>query len=191
MSRALRVTRGAVATVAATLLAAASHSLAGGAITWLAITATAVLALPLGVALAGRLGSIWRLSFVVLAAQFLFHWSFVGLGTGGALGSGSAGSLHAHLEIAAFAPDTPATADVVMWLGHAVTAVLTIALLHRGEQAFLSLLRLALRALPHELPRATGIAAPTASIPDQPTTTFFDRLITFGSISHRGPPLTA
>ena len=54
MSRASRTARGAFGALAATLLAAASHSLAGGSVTLFALVATSLLALPLCVALAGR-----------------------------------------------------------------------------------------------------------------------------------------
>ncbi|GAB2551034.1 hypothetical protein [Leucobacter ruminantium] len=192
-SRGARTLRGTLGAAAATLIAAASHSLAGGSLTWQALAATAILSLPVCVLLAGRAASLWRLSLAVCTSQFLFHWSFAGLGAPTA--TGSPAPLHAaHLAaLERFAP-TPlasgaAEADAAMWLGHAVAALLTIALLHRGERAGLALLRLIRRALPCAAPRLSPVSrrpAPTAVI--RPIA-LRDRLFSSSAITHRGPPL--
>jgi len=115
------------------VLAAASHALAGGEIAPLGLAATVLVALPMCVALAGRPGSLWRLGFAVVASQFLYHWSFVGVGGVTASGSGS----HAHHDASALALPTldGAGADATMWGAHAIAAALTIVLLARGEAA--------------------------------------------------------
>jgi len=78
-----RLLRGWAAAVVATLLAAGSHTLAGGAapgheagpapVVWIL---TLALAGPLCTALAGRALSWWRLGSAVGSSQLLFHWLY-------------------------------------------------------------------------------------------------------------------
>lgn len=208
MPRALRVARGGAAAAGATLIAALSHSLAGGDMSGLAMVATAIVAWPLCTALAGRVGSLWRLSIAVTAAQFLFHWSFAGLGTstriaGSPLIGGGHHAAHAgHGMIAGdglvsgglangLAPSMGA--DTTMWLLHAVAAILTITLLHRGERAVIALAGLILRALPFPAPRLrvaevrAALRRPVAS----PRRMVGNGLFSPAAITHRGPPLHA
>lgn len=188
--------RGAVGALIATLLAAASHSLAGGVITSASVAATVIFTLPLCVALAGRVGSLWRLSVAVGVAQFVYHWTFAGLGlASGSAAGGPMESPHAaHLAaIQSFTPELAAAgaADASMWIWHGIAAVLTICLLHRGEHAFLALRRALLRALPTErvrepaplarpLPQFLAAVAPLC-----------DRFLLTSAITHRGPPRAA
>lgn len=203
MPRALRVARGGVGAGVASLLAALSHSVAGGDMSWLAIVATTILALPLCTALAGRVGSLWRLSVAVGAAQFLFHWSFAGLGIsasaagssilggGAAMPHGAAHSAH-HLAAASFVPSAFG-ADATMWLLHAVAAVLTIGLLHRGERAALALIGLLRRAVPFDAPTAGATSLRPAPRPMVAATAgrLARRLFSPAAITHRGPPCAA
>lgn len=201
-SRAARTLRGAIGSVAATLFAAVSHSLAGGDMTFLALAATSILALPLCVLLAGRLGSIWRLTLAVGGAQFLYHWVFAGLGSsaGATLGGTAAPApLHAaHLAaLQSFTPAaTPEAAGALMWAGHAIAAALTIALLVRGERAALQLISL-VRGLVGNIARAfrTGDTQPIAPLrrllPISPALTAYARGCDPTTISRRGPPLAA
>lgn len=96
MSRAVRTARGTFGALAATVLAAASHSLAGGTSTLVAVVATAVFALPLCVLLAGRVGSLWRLAAAVVPAQFAFHWMFASLGVVSVQPGGAAEAVSPH-----------------------------------------------------------------------------------------------
>ncbi len=195
LSRAARAWRGAGGALAATLLAAASHGLAGGEISWLAIAATAILALPVCTALAGRIGSLWRLALAVSASQFLYHWLFSWIGAGG---SGTAGAeavsphaahLGAQLPSAELAGlGQAASADAAMWAGHAIAALLTIALLHRGERAFLALVRLVRRALPLRRASAAPLQTRTPRLTSwAPVVSARSRLLS-AVITHRGPP---
>lgn len=197
MSRAQRTARGAAGAVATTVLAGASHALAGGEVTWLALLATSVLALPLCVALAGRVGSLWRLSLGVGVSQFVYHWSFSSLGVSAASGSApattgvAAGPHAAHWSAVAFVPGA-ASADAAgwwMWVMHAVAALVTVALIHRGEQAVLGIFALLRLALPRALPREIRLSWHPAPIH------FFSRagglregLVFLSAITHRGPP---
>lgn len=197
MSRAVRTARGAFGAGAATLIAAASHALAGGAITWFAIVATALVALPLCVALAGRVGSLWRLALAIAAAQFLYHWSFAGIGAASG-GQGGPAPLHAHhlglgaasglgSAVSAAAP----TIDAAMWIGHALAALATIALLHRGERAFLALIHLVRRAILPALRSPVPVPARVPRVRSEAGSPRLDRLCSPAAITHRGPPATA
>lgn len=195
MSREARVVRGSVGALIATLFAAASHAAAGGAVTAVAVVATSLLALPLCVALAGRVGSLWRLAIGVGVSQFVYHWSFAGLGvaSGSPSGGGLAESPHAaHLaQMQAFAPElaVAGAADALMWISHAVSAILTITLMHRGEHAMIALRSLLSRAIPHAF---TRIPAPHFELPvvkqfESPVA-LRDLLRARQVCSNRGPP---
>lgn len=192
MPRALRVARGAIGAGIATLLAAGSHALAGGSITWLAVVATALVAWPVCTAFAGRIGSLWRLTLGVVAAQFLFHWSFSGLGaTSSGAGSGAAvePAHAAHLAAAqAFAPNV--SPDTTMWLMHAAAAVVTITLLHRGEHAFLALIGLLQRALPVTAAIPAPVVPSVSPLVDRSAASRLSEwLFSPSAITHRGPPV--
>lgn len=190
MSRGVRTARGTVAAIAATLIAAISHSAAGGSITPPAVIATAMLALPICVALAGRLGSLTRVSVAVILSQLPYHWTFWGLG----LGDGPAASAqqlgHAAHLAAAFSPDAVASgaATGAMWLSHLGAAVLTIALLHHGEGAAIELLRLIRRALPRAVPAPSAIPHLATIRPRVDTSIPVATCAHLSTISHRGPP---
>ena len=158
MSRWSRVGRGASAAFFATLVAACSHTIAGAdAPDLFAVLVTALFALPLCVALAGRRLSLPRLSAAVLLSQALFHWCFSLLGLSTVAAGGEPLPAHAHhalVPIGGFVPDAAlaAAADpgLLMWLWHGVAAVATIALLRFGERAAHSIANFvwdALRAL--------------------------------------------
>ena len=198
MSRDSRVVRGTLGALIATLFAAASHAAAGGDITVFAVVATSIIALPLCVALAGRVGSLWRLAVGVGVSQFVYHWSFAGLGvaSGAPSGGGIAESPHAaHLrQMQTFAPElaTAGAADALMWISHAISAMLTIALMHRGEQAMIALRSLLTRAIPHAF---TRVPAPRFELP---TVTRFESPVALRDLLHarqvrtnRGPPARA
>jgi hypothetical protein len=151
-----RALRGALAASSATLVALASHLAAGGGMPAPAgIAVPLALSLPVCMAWAGRRPSLPRLSASVLASQLFFHVLFV-LGTPAA--PASSGS-HPHGGHAGHAgtvmPTTTAHtgqltemahADASMWVWHAIAAVTTIVVLHRGELLVLRLRELAAQA---------------------------------------------
>ena len=190
-TRAARTLRGVAGAVIATLFAAVSHSLAGGDMTFLAILATSVLAMPLCVLLAGRIASVWRLLLAVGSAQFLYHWVFAGIGLG-TRAPGEPAPLHAgHLAaIQSFTPTaSPETADAIMWAGHAIAALLTVALLHRGEHALVALLQVLRRSIllivVASIPPLRAATAEPLQFAVRPWHT---RWCNTASITHRGPP---
>lgn len=200
MGRAGRVARGASGALAATVVAAASHTIAGGQITWLAVVATAILALPLCTALAGRVGSLWRLTVAVAVSQFIFHWAFAGLGaaqTAPASVAPDPVSPHAaHLAaLQSFAPTaiSAGAADGIMWAWHACAAALTILLLHRGERAVVALVHAVRTILPAVVPGALQpVAAPrrTAARARTDAPAFVSTRLA-STLSLRGPPAWA
>lgn len=192
MSRGVRTARGAAIAVSASLLAAASHALAGGEVTELSVLATAIFALPLSMALAGRRPSLWRLTLAVSIAQFVYHWCFAGFGLFSERGGLSTPApLHAaHLaQLESFVPDlaTAATAGAAMWLSHAVAAVITIALLYRGEVAYRVLAQLVQRVLPR-VRFAIAVAPRRVVLVPSRRVAAPLQLAQLSPISHRGPP---
>lgn len=202
-SRPVRALRGTAGSLIAALFAAASHALAGGSITWLSVVVTAVLALPLCVLLAGRIASLWRLTVAVGGAQFLYHWIFSGVGasTGGMTDPAAVSPHAAHLGVLqAFTPATSAAgaqAGTAMWLSHALAAAITIALIYRGERAFVALLQIVRRAVPLPSVMAARLTFELANVvlpriaAAAPLTALRDRLLSAAAITHRGPPLHA
>lgn len=195
MSRGERTLRGAAIAGAATVTAAAAHALAGGEVTLLSVLATAILALPLSTALAGRTLGLWRISIAVTLAQFVYHWCFAGLGlvSPGTEAAAPAPLHAAHLaQMQTFVPDLAAAgaADAAMWLGHALGGIITIALMHRGERALRALARLIRRALPLERPASVAVPRP-AQLLAAAGAAVLPRPGFFTVISHRGPPAAA
>ena len=200
----VRLVRGWAAAVAATFIAAFSHVLSGGP-----APETPVLALSLALsglvctALAGRVLSLWRLSTAVLFSQGLFHGLF-SLGSvsmpAGAAGPSSAHAGHAaHAVAAASDAGLPWTGAMVMdhasplmWAGHALAALATIACLRHGEVTAVRLmtaLRLRVVAfLPVFLPLAVESSSPVipADWPVRPLRNLGAPLLI---MRHRGPPL--
>lgn len=194
MSRAARTARGAIFAFVSTVLAAASHALAGGFVTPEAMAVTAIIALPVSVALSGRIASLWRVSLVVGLSQFFYHWTFSGLGIASAASSAATEPLGVHAaHLAALERFVPTAieagaADSTMWLLHAVAAILSIALITCGERAVLALLRTIRRAVPRALVRvsfALPARVPAIHVAPRLVAQRFSR----SARSLRGPPL--
>lgn len=156
-ARQQRVARAAAAATLATFVALLSHSIAGGArpdaggllLVW-------ALALVIATVLIGRRLSLVRLAVVVGLAQVGFHLFFVVCAPG--VSSGRADAVHGHAAHAHMPPqastagvETAASAsaaafsDIWMWTAHLVAALMTVAVLHRGERIVVTLLRQAER----------------------------------------------
>lgn len=196
MSRAARTARGVVGAALSTVLAAASHSLAGGEVSAFAVVVTAIIALPFCVALAGKTASLWRVALAVGASQFLYHWAFAGLGVSANLAGDAGfplGSHAAHLaSLERFVPDVveAGSADTLMWVLHAVAAVLSTALVARGERAVLALGRTLRRALPRPI-RLAAFERPAAPQSPRRAAVLRDQLLDLSSRTLRGPPAVA
>lgn len=119
-----RVGRGAVGAAVATLVAALSHTIAGGTPpSWFGVAVTFVLAASAGSVLAGKTVSWVRLTLSVGLGQGLFHLLFAGMGT-------PTPAMH-HGTFTA-----TASHDHGMVWAHLIAGVLTIAALRYGERAF-------------------------------------------------------
>ena len=159
------------------------------------MVATAILALPLAVALTGRRAAPWRLAVTVGASQFVYHWCFASLGEIGAQAATQPRlSPHAlHLaQLSNFSSTIVAAPqnDLWMWLGHIAAGAVTLALLMRGERALTAVMQLIRRVVLAPLftlaPRTKVAAAPRAAAP----ALHLERAL-IASVSRRGPPLHA
>lgn len=130
-TRQLRLLRAASASAVATLLAAVSHTFAGGAAPHpLLVVSAAVLLLPLAAAVIGARVSKSRMALTVLISQAAFHVVFQLLGapTGSAVELG-----HQHGMLPLGPVSMAALPDLAMIAGHVLAAVATTALLWHGE----------------------------------------------------------
>ncbi|MFJ6680078.1 hypothetical protein ACIQLK_13265 [Microbacterium sp. NPDC091382] len=190
-SRVSRVARGALAASVATWAALLSHVAGGGRVPgWLGIIVPLALSLFVCTALAGRRLSLPRLALAVTGSQLLFHALFV-IGT-----ITPTGAPHQHgMTLMTDAGGTAAAigADPLMWAMHGLAAVLTVALLHRGERTAQRLLTLAAdiarwvrrRILTAVLVLgAMGRPVPTPASADVPVL----RSVTLRVAAGRGPP---
>ncbi|WP_430591898.1 hypothetical protein [Humidisolicoccus flavus] len=165
--RGTQALRGATAAVFATFVALISHVLGGGAVPGvLGLVVPLLIALPICLAVAKK-ASLLRLSVAVGASQFLFHTLFIfGAATPGAIAPTQGHSGHtvtpdmlagsALPEMVAHGAHGP-----LMWLAHAIAAIITTAALHRADALLESLASL-VRFIAHALmPRIVSVRAAT------------------------------
>lgn len=144
VSRVAALVRGWTIATCATMLGAASHGLAGGELphplVWALCTSLSAM---VSVFIAGRgLGRL-PLALAVAASQGIYHLIFSG--HHGAHMSSVSGAGHAHhavvqqVNVVTVAHEP---ASWGMWASHLVAAILTFAVLSRGEQALMRLVRL-------------------------------------------------
>ena len=127
-SRAPRAGRGWLVALVATVVAAVSHTLAGGVPpTAFGFAASLLLAGTACTLLSARRQSLWRLALSVALSQVLFHALFSGMGT-------PTPAAHIHTpSIADLAPVHGHAAD--MWLAHIGAGVVTLVVLRYAESA--------------------------------------------------------
>ncbi|MFU8946803.1 hypothetical protein ACLRGF_08695 [Mycetocola zhadangensis] len=191
-ARRIRVLRGLIAATTATFFAAFSHALSGTEVPGLfALVAASVLAMTVCILLASRSLSPVRLALSVVLSQLGYHLLFAFVPA--ASGTVIPGTGH-HANMVMMVTDAPAhvhaSATPVMWLGHAIAAVVTIAVLLHGERAFLALfdtLRLSVRVF------LTAIRVVPVNRPALPAATWLPVLrspqrVLLSAMRHRGPP---
>lgn len=194
-SRAPRVVRAALAASVATFAALLSHVVAGGAVPGpLGVAVPWLLSLAVCTVLTGRRLSLLRLSIAVPLSQTLFHVLFV-------VGAGSAQPVtpHAHHTLFELMPEATmlAPVDPAMWLGHAVAAILTVALVHRGERTMAALAVVAanltawLRRRVWMPPILTGFPAPARPHPAADAVPLLVPRLGADAVDRRGPPSPA
>ncbi|MCS5717347.1 hypothetical protein N1027_04260 [Herbiconiux sp. CPCC 205763] len=203
-SRGVRVARGLTAAAVAVFVAAFSHAAAGaeapGAV---GVTLAVALSAVVCVVLARRQLSLPALAVSVMTSQFALHLLF-GVGAGSASGiSLGQTTHHGHVAMtvvtdAATGPAHPGHDSGWMWVGHALAALATIALLHRGERTIRALLGLArarfeavwsLVRLAFAEPGWVGSHSRAVGLPV--IDLLRDLGVLLGSRRHRGPPVAA
>ncbi|KFF59700.1 hypothetical protein JF66_09620 [Cryobacterium sp. MLB-32] len=194
-----RFARGWLTAFVAVLVAALSHTAAGGTTPGaisiaLALAFSAMVCIPL----AGKKLSVLKLSASVVISQLLFHALFGLSGTSPATmtatGHHGSGPIVIGAADSAAAVAAQGTHDMSwMWIAHAVAAVLTIVALRRGERTLWSLLDFAWLALV-AIVRTLGIlvtlprqrARVLAALAHRFIAT--DRDILLSPMQRRGPP---
>ena len=186
-SRWARVARGSAAALFATLVAAVSHTAAGGAApSAFGVAASLAISVMVCTMLTGRALSVGRLAVAVGLSQGLFHLLFSGLGTPVVVQHSMAAmdAPASHLQVAPHLHAGP-----TMWAAHAVAAVVTVVAFRFGEQAFwgliqtarLLLARLLVVAIPVLHVVRPVVAAPSRFVPR-------DLALLLSPMRHRGPP---
>jgi len=185
--------RGFAGATFATFVALLSHAWVGGGGMpgMLGIVVPWLLSVVVCTLLAGRRLSAMRLSLSVIMSQLLFHTLFV-LGSITPAG-GITPHVHGAVPMSTAGEAIIVPEDAGMWIAHGIAAVVTIAVLHRGESIVRGLLVVASalsawlrRALPADVVPVPALAAeqrwaagiaPTRRDPLR------------GSVHRRGPPL--
>lgn len=194
-SRVSRVSRATLAASVATFAALLSHVVAGGAVPGLlGIAVPWLLSLAVCTMLTGRRLSLLRLSIAVPLSQSLFHSLFVVGATGG-----EPIAPHTHHASLALVPQTTllAPVDPAMWIGHAVAAIVTVALVHRGERTMAALAVVAanltawLRRRVWMPPALTGLPAPARPHPAAEVVPPLHPRLGADAVDRRGPPSPA
>jgi hypothetical protein len=183
-SRWARVARGWSAAAFATIVAAVSHTLAGGqAPSVFGLVVSLVLSATACTLLAGRTVSLLRLTVSIGLSQILFHALFSGLGSPVA-----AEHVHGTMTMLDVTP-MPGHAGG-MWLGHIAAGLVTIVAFRNAETAFWGLAgsaRLALGRLLPVVPEA--IVRWTQPRPLELTWIPRELREVLSTMRHRGPPL--
>ncbi len=188
--RASRLLRGTLLGAVATLLAALSHTWAGGvAPDALALVLGGVFASAVGTAAVGRRGSLPRTTIAVAIGQLAFHLAFSLLGTGASVtGVGGPHAHHLVPSITANPLEAVERGGAWMWVAHIAAGILTVVYLrHLERRAWSALTHLlirpvtALRATAIRIPDAVRVAAPAPHVARH-----VDALR--HAIARRGPP---
>lgn len=192
-SRQLRLLRGAAASSIATITAAVSHTIGGGAPPHpLLVLALSVFLTPVAALLVGRSLRIVGLSAAVLVSQGIFHTLFTALSATLTPGLTAGGHHHTLILPAAALPAvnsalTAVVPDATMLGAHLLAGILTIALLWRGEKLLRGISRWVRTALCMRVPRLLTNFSLPASLAD--TAQRFACEIRTGELFLRGPPL--
>jgi hypothetical protein len=192
-SRGARLARGWVVGGFATAIAALSHALAGGGVpSGLALLCGVIFAGLVSTLAAGRTPSLPRLAIAVIGSQLAFHVGFSYLGTPESTGSlTSVHMSHGEMDVMVVTghhhSDSP-----MMWISHALAALVTLAFLRFAERAVWSLLshlgRLVVNSFRTPRPLPVRAARP-APLPVSSPSLLVGRLLG-AAVSRRGPPLS-
>lgn len=189
-SRAARTLRGAVFAWSAVLLAAAAHTLAGGGAPSLLFCAlVAIAATPAAMLVAGPRASAGRTVAAVLVAQTAFHVAFSMIGDLGRWDAAQgAHAHHAGMVLSAFTTAPAPAMSAGMLAAHAAAAVVSAAIVRRGERTVVAVWRW-VRA---------NLLRPLRLVPSAPRPTVLrarrDRFVlrvhaAIATLRRRGPPV--
>ena len=186
-SRWSRVLRGLGAGTAATLVAAASHSVAGGRMPSLVgFTLALFFAVIVSIALAGRGLSAGRLAASTVLSQLGFHVVF------STIGGAAEVVTHGHHQTVVAGTAVVSHASEGMWLAHGIAAAVTVVALVTGERALYGLRDTAWMLLaPLFSPTAPqAVAIDRAPLP-APVLVIAPRIVreSLSARSVRGPPV--
>lgn len=183
-----RVVRGLGAGTAATLVAAASHSVAGGRVpSAVGVTLALFFSVMVAIALTGRGMSLVRLTASTVIGQLAFHLVFSSIG-----GAGEVVSTGHHGHVVLSGTDSITHASGGMWLAHGIAALLTVIALRFGERAARSLRRTGWMIVSCLLRLPAVPAMPFDRVPrPAPVTRLVPRIVrtSLAAIGTRGPPL--
>lgn len=184
-SRQLRLVRGAAASSVATIVAAVSHTLGGGAAPHpLLIVALSVFLTPIAALLVGCRPHILRLSAAVVLSQTVFHVLFTTLNA--TVTPAVAGTGHQH--VMTLGPVGEAVSPDAGMLGaHLVAVIVTILLLARGESVARAIACWVRAALGVRMPRLRGDWPSPASAAG--VLHSFVPMFRLSDVSRRGPPV--
>lgn len=190
--RASRLLRGTLLGSVATLLAALSHTWAGGVVPGaLALTLGAVFAGAVGVIVVGRRGSLVRTAIAVAIGQLAFHLVFSLLGSGASVTSAASGHSHGMPSITASPLEAVERGGAWMWVAHLAAGALTVLYLRHLERRLWSVLA----RLGWRLVATLGIVVPAPRVPVRMATGAAPLMLTAaplrGGSALRGPPLVA
>ena len=190
-ARQLRLVRAAAVSSVATLLAALSHTLGGGAAPHaLLILAIATLVTPLSAVLVGVRQSRGRVALAVFLAQGAFHVLFQLLGAPTGTTPTAGGAHSHHLDVALLGSTAPAAAPgALMLFAHVVAAVLTTILVWHAE----AVVRIVARWVDALFRRASALAPAMHRRPPRlrsVTVVSFDAAVS-AAVPRRGPPALA
>lgn len=183
--RHVRALRGAAAAWIATIIAATSHTLAGGgAPSPVLIAVLGVLASPVAIALVGRRLSAWRVGTAVVVSQGLFHTAFAM--TAGVDTTGLRGHVH-DVQLVGGAPAAGILPDGGMLVGHLIAAAATLFVLYHGERMLRALGR-GIRSLIRRAGVPVLVAAPFVRSAPGVVALRRPAGVVLSDVSRRGPP---
>ncbi len=183
--RHVRALRGAAAAWIATIIAATSHTLAGGgAPSPVLVGVLGILASPLATALIGRRLSAWRVGAGVVASQGLFHTAFAM--TAGVDPAGVRGHVH-DVQLVGGAPAAGLLPDGAMLTGHLLAAAATLVVLYYGERMLRALGR-GIRSLLRRADAPVRVVVPFVGSLPAPVVLPRAVGVALSDVSRRGPP---
>ena len=170
------------------MTAAVSHTIGGGAPPHpLLVLALSVLLSPIAAVLVGSTLRIGNLVATVLVAQGIFHVLFIALGATLAPGISAGGHHHVMVLPSASPGLETMTPSDAMLAAHLVAALVTVAILWRGEQLLRGISRWVRAVLGPSIPRLYRDWPTPPSL--ETATGHFVFSIRTGELFLRGPPL--